>query len=73
MKKNYLLLLLLALLSLAISCDTDKLEEELDGADIIAPNYDGIIVFSLGNIEYTVDSLLADAGDDLEYYTNSAK
>lgn len=72
MKKNYLLLLLLALLSLAISCDTDKLEEELDGADIIAPNYDGIIVFSLGNIEYTVDSLLADAGDDLEYYTNSA-
>ena len=71
MKKNYLLLLL-ALLSLAISCDTDKLEEELDGADIIAPNYDGIIVFSLGNIEYTVDSLLADAGDDLEYYTNSA-
>ena len=72
MKKNYLLLLLLALLSLAFSCDTDKLEEELDGADIIAPNYDGIIVFSLGNIEYTVDSLLADAGDDLEYYTNSA-
>ena len=72
MKKNYLLLLLLALLSLAISCDIDDVKEEFDGADIIAPNYDGIIVFSLGNIEYTVDSLLADAGDDLEYYTNSA-
>ena len=72
MKKNYLLLLLLALLSLAISCDLDDVKEEFDGADIIAPNYDGIIVFSLGNIEYTVDSLLADAGDDLEYYTNSA-
>jgi hypothetical protein len=29
MKKNYLLLLLLSLLLAAISCDTDKLEEEL--------------------------------------------
>ena len=70
MKKNYLLLLLSLLLA-AISCDTDKLDEELDGADIIAPDYNGIFAFSIGSIEYTVDSLLADAGDDLESYTNS--
>ena len=72
MKKNYILLLMLSLLLAAISCDTDKLEEELDGADkIIVPDYDGIFAFPIGSIEYTVDSLLANAGDDLEYYTNS--
>jgi hypothetical protein len=71
MKKNYLLLLLLSLLLAAISCDTDKLEEELDGADIVAPDYNGVFAFPIGSIEYTVDSLLADAGDDLESYTNS--
>ena len=71
MKKNYLLLLLLALLSLAISCDTDKLEEELDDANIVVPDYNGILAFSIGTIEYTVDSLLADAGDDLGDTVNS--
>ena len=72
MKKNHILLLMLSLLLTAISCDTDKLEEELDGADnIVVPDYNGIFAFTIGNIEYTVDSLLADAGDDLEYYTNS--
>ena len=72
MKKNYILLLMLSLLLAAISCDTDKLEEELDGADkIVVPDYDGIFAFPIGSIEYTVDSLLANAGDDLEYYTNS--
>jgi len=63
---------MLSLLLTGISCDTDKLEEELDGADnIVVPDYNGIFAFTIGNIEYTVDSLLADAGDDLEYYTNS--
>ena len=72
MKKNHILLLMLSLLLTGISCDTDKLEEELDGADnIVVPDYNGIFAFTIGNIEYTVDSLLADAGDDLEYYTNS--
>ena len=72
MKKTYILLLLLSLLLTAISCDTDELEEELDGANnIVVPDYNGIFAFPIGNIEYTVDSLLADAGDDLEYYTNS--
>ena len=72
MKKNYLIILSILQLLLAISCDTDQLEEELDAADkIIVPDYNGIFAFSLGSIEYTVDSLLADAGDDLEYYTNS--
>ena len=72
MKKNYLIILSIWQLLFAISCDTDKLEEELDAVDkIIVPDYDGIFAFSIGSIEYTVDSLLADAGDDLEYYTNS--
>jgi hypothetical protein len=63
---------MLSLLLTGISCDTDKLEEELDGADnIVVPDYNGIFAFTIGNSEYTVDSLLADAGDDLEYYTNS--
>ena len=71
MKKNYLIILSILQLLLAISCDSDKLEEELDAADkIIVPDYDGIFAFSIGNIEYTVDSLLEDAGDDLEHYTN---
>jgi|GEM_PF-695619 len=71
MKKNYLLLLMLSLLLAAVSCDTDQLEEELDGANIVAPDYNGVFAFTIGSIEYTVDSLLANAGDDLEYYTNS--
>ena len=72
MKKNYLIILCVWQLVFAISCDTDELEKELDAADkIIVPDYDGIFAFSLGSIEYTVDSLLADAGDDLEYFTNS--
>ena len=71
MKKNYLLLLMLSLLIAAVSCDTDQLEEELDGANIVAPDYNGVFAFTIGSIEYTVDSLLANAGDDLEYYTNS--
>jgi hypothetical protein len=72
MKKNYILLLMLSLLLTGISCDTDKLVEELEGADnIVVPDYDGIFAFPIGSIEYTVDSLLANAGDDLEYYTNS--
>ena len=72
MKKNYLIILCVWQLVFAISCDTDELEKELDAADkIIVPDYNGIFAFSLGSIEYTVDSLLADAGDDLEYFTNS--
>ena len=71
MKKNYLLLLMLSLLIAAVSCDTDQLEEELDGANIVVPDYNGVFAFTIGSIEYTVDSLLANAGDDLEYYTNS--
>ncbi len=72
MKKNYLVILCVWQLVFAISCDTDELEKELDAADkIIVPDYNGIFAFSLGSIEYTVDSLLADAGDDLEYFTNS--
>lgn len=67
MKKNYLLLLLLSLLLAAISCDTDKLEEELDGADIVAPDYNGVFAFPIGTIEYTVDSLLTNLDEDLEY------
>jgi hypothetical protein len=63
---------MLSLLLTGISCDTDKLVEELEGADnIVVPDYDGIFAFPIGSIEYTVDSLLANAGDDLEYYTNS--
>ena len=67
MKKNYLLLLLLSLLLAAISCDTDKLEEELDGADIVVPDYNGVFAFPIGTIEYTVDSLLTNLDEDLEY------
>ena len=72
MKKNYLLLLLISLLIVAINCDVEELDDEINNADkIIIPDYDGAFAFSIGNIEYTVDSLLEDAGDDLEHYTNS--
>ena len=71
MKKNYLLLLLISLLIVAINCDVEELDDEINNADkIITPDYDGAFAFSIGNIEYTVDSLLEDAGDDLEHYTN---
>ena len=72
MKKNYILLLMLSLLLTGISCDTDKLEEELDGADnIVVPDYNGILAFPIGTINYTVDELLEDAGDDLGDTVNS--
>ena len=72
MKKNYILLLMLSLLLIGISCDTDKLEEELDGADnIVVPDYNGILAFPIGTINYTVDELLEDAGDDLGDTVNS--
>ena len=52
MKKNHILLLMLSLLLTGISCDTDKLEEELDGADnIVVPDYNGIFAFTIGNID----------------------
>ena len=72
MKKNYILLLMLSLLLTGISCDTDKLEEELDGADnIVVPDYNGTLAFPIGTINYTVDELLEDAGDDLGDTVNS--
>ena len=72
MKKNYLLIFLISLLMVAINCDVEELDDEINNTDkIIIPDYDGNFAFSIGNIEYTVDSLLEDAGDDLEHYTNS--
>jgi hypothetical protein len=63
---------MLSLLLIGISCDTDKLEEELDGADnIVVPDYNGILAFPIGTINYTVDELLEDAGDDLGDTVNS--
>jgi len=63
---------MLSLLLTGISCDTDKLEEELDGADnIVVPDYNGILAFPIGTINYTVDELLEDAGDDLGDTVNS--
>ena len=72
MKKNYLLVVLISLLMVAINCDVEELDDEINNTDkIIIPDYNGTFAFSIGNIEYTVDSLLEDAGDDLEHYTNS--
>ena len=72
MKKNYLLIVLISLLMVAINCDVEELDDEINNTDkIIIPDYNGTFAFSIGNIEYTVDSLLEDAGDDLEHYTNS--
>ncbi|NQW28599.1 MAG: hypothetical protein HQ474_11870 [Flammeovirgaceae bacterium] len=64
--KKYLLPLMLPLI-VAISCDVDKLTDELDNADFIAPDYDGILALPIGTVSFTVDSLLNNLDETLEY------